>query len=204
MKPGQVTFRLGPNSVVARLGANGAQPADLAGGFEQRPRPERSPYLHWAGTALLSMSIDIMLDGWTGQTSVESQIALLEAYVRPTAPGTRPLPIGVEGAVPYQGLQWVCESLHWEPANRRDSDAARIRQAGTITLVQYMPADVRVQTTVAKKTKQTQYVVKRGDTLMTIATKIYGNAKRWPEIAKKNGIKGGARDIKVGQKLKLP
>lgn len=48
-----------------------------------------------------------------------------------------------------------------------------------------------------------QYTVKPGDTLMSIADKQLGNAKRWREIARFNGI-AEPTEMQVGQVLMLP
>ena len=48
----------------------------------------------------------------------------------------------------------------------------------------------------------TSVVVRSGDTLSKIAARVYGNANRWPEIAKKNSIRNPAL-IKVGQRLRV-
>ncbi len=47
------------------------------------------------------------------------------------------------------------------------------------------------------------YTVQAGDSLIRIAQKTLGNGNRWREIAKLNNITN-ARDIRVGQVLKLP
>ena len=47
------------------------------------------------------------------------------------------------------------------------------------------------------------YTVKRGDGLMKIARQFYGDASRYKEIAKFNGLTD-ANKIKVGQVLKIP
>lgn len=47
------------------------------------------------------------------------------------------------------------------------------------------------------------HVMKAGETLTKIALQHYGDAGRWPEIARANGIKD-TRNIAIGTKLKVP
>lgn len=47
------------------------------------------------------------------------------------------------------------------------------------------------------------YIVKKGDTLSAIARDHLGNASRWPEIAKLNGIDNPDL-IHPGDELRLP
>lgn len=47
------------------------------------------------------------------------------------------------------------------------------------------------------------YVVQKGDTLMSIARKVYGNPGKFRDIAAANGI-SDPNKIKVGQTLTLP
>ena len=49
----------------------------------------------------------------------------------------------------------------------------------------------------------TDYAVQKGDTLMSIARKFYGNASRFRDIAAANGITDPNK-IQVGQVLKIP
>jgi len=53
------------------------------------------------------------------------------------------------------------------------------------------------------KTKRKTYVVRKGDTLAKIAARVYGNANRWHEIAKLNGIRAPHKVLKVGRRLKV-
>jgi nucleoid-associated protein YgaU len=49
------------------------------------------------------------------------------------------------------------------------------------------------------------YVVKRGDTLSSIASHELGASSKWPEIAKANeDTLHGSTNLKVGTKLKIP
>jgi sulfite exporter TauE/SafE/copper chaperone CopZ len=51
--------------------------------------------------------------------------------------------------------------------------------------------------------QRTTYVVQPGDTLKGIAKKVYGDARRWPDIAAANPRLGKSK-LKQGQSLKLP
>jgi len=48
-----------------------------------------------------------------------------------------------------------------------------------------------------------QYEVRRGDTLWSIAKRVYGDGKRWRDIASANGI-SNPRRLRVGQSLVIP
>ena len=48
------------------------------------------------------------------------------------------------------------------------------------------------------------YTVEKGDTLWSIAERVYGNGKRWRDIAEANGIEEPSADLKKGQVLVLP
>ena len=47
------------------------------------------------------------------------------------------------------------------------------------------------------------YVVQKGDTLFSIAKKLYGDPKRWQDIASLNDITDPSK-VRIGQTLKLP
>lgn len=49
-----------------------------------------------------------------------------------------------------------------------------------------------------------KWLVQRGDCLWNIAKAVYGNGKKWTQIADANGIKRSSGIIYAGQKLKLP
>ena len=48
------------------------------------------------------------------------------------------------------------------------------------------------------------WVVAKGDTLWSIAERVYGNGRKWTQIADANGIKRSSGLIYVGNRLKLP
>lgn len=57
----------------------------------------------------------------------------------------------------------------------------------------------------AEKAARRTYVVKDGDTLQSIASSVYGDPDRWPEIYRANaGSLGRGGEVKAGQVLVLP
>jgi len=55
----------------------------------------------------------------------------------------------------------------------------------------------------SEKEKVTEHTVKKGDTLIGISKKVYGDSSKWKQIADKNGIKDPAK-LMIGQKLVIP
>ncbi len=54
-------------------------------------------------------------------------------------------------------------------------------------------------------TRTTEYVVKPGDTLSSIAVRMYGDAAKWRDIVKANKAVMGSGDlVKAGQRLRIP
>lgn len=57
--------------------------------------------------------------------------------------------------------------------------------------------------TTTKKTKYKYYKIKKGDTLIKLANKFYGDPGKWKQLAKLNKIKGSqTKKLKVGKKIK--
>lgn len=94
------------------------------------------------------------------------------------------------------GVTLVIPALAGEkPAPARSSGATPARASGD------KPADTRP----APASAGTDYVVKKGDTLASIASKQLGSAKRYLEIVRLNpSLRDDPDTIRVGMKLKLP
>ncbi len=56
---------------------------------------------------------------------------------------------------------------------------------------------------VPSEVRRTYHVMKRGDTLYSLAREYYGDAKRWREIARANNIQD-PNDIPIGKRLVIP
>jgi len=82
--------------------------------------------------------------------------------------------------------------------SRSEMEVLRERAAAKAAAVKPAPA---VPQSSARKT----YVVKDGDTLESIASSVYGDPERWPEIYRANaGSLGRGGEVKTGQVLVLP
>jgi len=195
------------------------------GGWEEIARPGRVALTHWLGRSPYRVSIPLVLDAWpeAGQedyiqtpAELETIIARLERMATPTGPGGVPPIVEVDGAVPHQDLKWVIENLEWGAAiYARALLPRRYRQEVLVTLLENIADDAigaaararnkaRANTQKGKKhTGYRTYIVKRGDTLQSIAARQLGSAARWGEIGRLNNIRD-PRNLKVGQRLKIP
>lgn len=174
----------------------------LGSSWVEIPRPGDNSLLRRAGRNRLRAQVTTMLiDGYGGLT-VHEQLLVLDRIAASTAT------CGVSYAEMAQH-RWQLIEARLSTIDRA-SITNRTKHAD-VTLTFLVVVDE--QLTVAKsrkatpasdkgKVKRHTVVVRKGDTLAKIAAREYGNANRWPEIAKLNGIRN-PRSIRVGQKLKV-
>lgn len=181
--------------------------------------PWRASRTWWSGQSGATLQIPCVFDGFPRQ-SVEGKIAIVEEMARPVAAGKasgRPSPVQVAGNVPGADRAWMLVGIEQGTAMWRNG--YRVRQHLVLSLVQWLPleqADTRgrrnARTSKGAVKRRGTVVVKRGDTLATIAARELGQASRWRDIAKANPVKRGKKskartsptDVKVGERLKLP
>lgn len=190
------------------------EPAKIAGfgGWETVDRPKGQSFLNWKGQPLFSLSIPLLLDGWKSQTSIQRDFNIISVMGQPTRNTEQPPRIKVSGpALPlvgYQlGLLWVVDDIDWKES-LKDSSGKLLRQPLGLTLLEYAEPDITLAQKQKKKTKRTSriYVVKSGDTLLSIAKAKLQSAKRWREIAKLNNIRDprAHKKLRKGKRLRLP
>lgn len=148
--------------------------------------------------------------------NVASYIELLEELKQPLGASDHkpPAVIRVYGkAVPkyLNGDIWQIEEIEYGDPMHNPFNGKQVRQQLTLNLVEPNEGG-RFK---LKKHKQKHhggggggrqtYMVKRGDTLQSIAAKFYGDASKWHRIADANNIKN-PRDLSkyVGDRIKIP
>ena len=212
-----------PLRVTALRGQTAPVPNGGGARWNQTARPHRTSLTEYDGTDPFQQQLSLIFDGVDGDVSVESQCEQLERMHMPAADRQEPPLVAVIGAVAHPELDYVINGLDWDTSPMWSPSMYRIRQAVTVTLLQYVaddrigeaPAAARARqqalaaaATAARKAGGTvsatrTYVVKSGDTLSAIAARLLGSAKRWTDIATLNGIRD-PNTIRVGQELRIP
>lgn len=179
------------------------------GGWTHIPRPKRSVMTEWAGRPGLQMEVGLMFDKFDTRTSIESDLDQLEKLAKHPNDFQDPPIVTVDGSVPYRGKEWVINDLIWG-AMHFSTEGRRTRQQVTVVLLEHIRGE-QLAASPAKRNrdkkggagKATIYVVKKGDTLSSIAARKLGKASRWGELAKLNDIRD-PKSIDVGQRIKVP
>jgi len=179
------------------------------GGWEITQRPRQVGMTIWQGTEPLSVELELILDGYSGQPapdykSQEPTLRQLYAVARgddESPPGV----VRVQG-VPLIVQRWVIESLELGDAILRQTDGSRVRQQVTLTLREYVPPSylqLRKGALQGAKGKTKTITVKRGDTPASIARK---QRCKWTEIRSLNiGVVTKAnQNLKDGSKIRVP
>lgn len=173
----------------------------LGSSWVEIPRPGTNSIARRATRNRLKAKVSAMLiDGYGGKT-VEQQMLALDAISASDAT------VGVSYAE-MANHRWHLTEATPSTIDRafitNKTKHADVALTFLINVDEKLTVPSRSNTPASNKPKPRSktYTVKKGDTLSRIAAKVYGNANRWPEIAKKNNIRD-PRKLRVGQKLKI-
>jgi len=199
-----------PTHVTAQLAEAGAKLTAGFGKWEEISVPRGQPFTQWIGGTLKTMDIELLLDGWHTQKSVERTIAELEQLATvagaqpPSGEPITPSPVRIIGAVPHAELTWVIAGIDFGDQLRDLATGARLRQALTLHLMEYV-AETTVGALAAAAAPR-KYKVKHGDDLRKLAARFLGRSSRWPEIVKLNkGLRGWKLASKmIGKTILIP
>jgi hypothetical protein len=202
--------------VVAYLGDGVSVPSQDYG-WQVTQRPRREGFTEWTGTGPMVLSVPLVFDGFANNHSVMADCYRLEE-IAATPVGVRkePAVVRISGAVWHNKRDWIISNIEWGDQIRRPSDGHLVRAFFTLTLTEYVEADVVIKGgkspaktarsthhgTTTKKSVKT-YTVKAGDTLTSIAAHQLHDYRRWKEIATLNKLRN-PNSLRVGQKLKMP
>lgn len=199
----------------ARFGPKGATAAGGGPILSTVPRPERKSLTEWTGREPYAMEIDFYLDEWESGEGlpVEREFRKLERLMGIDKGDPEPPQIIVlgdpPGCVPHDfhdnsRARWWVSGVTVEDERTLKNDAGnRLRVFGAIQLTEVVEGEL-LTITAGKKPKtagQNRYTVKKGDTLISIASKkkIKGG---WKTLAKLNKIRD-PRKVKVGRVIRL-
>jgi LysM repeat protein len=184
------------------VGATNPQ-ADIDGlgaSWTQIQRPGTNALLRRATRNRMEYDLSVFLvDGYGGKT-IEQQILALDAI------GASKATCGVSFGE-MANHRWQLTAAKGHTSDRAPITNKALHAEFTLTFVVAVDEGLTVPVPRRKtppsnkpKGRRKTITVRKGDTLSKIAAREYGNANRWPEIAKLNKLRNPGV-IKVGQKL---
>jgi nucleoid-associated protein YgaU len=216
----------GGRSVAGELGQAKPQITDGFGGTQTVDRTERVGLTWWSGRNPAAVTFAIRFDNRATYASVETLVHTLEALAGVGLGDDEETPdilFNANGMVPLDqsdpraaGWAWkISAAPDPQEEERDDSTGARFLGEYNLTLTRSV-ADASLQArsdAEARRIKQRTsksgpktrtYAVKVGDTLVSIATREYGDVDRWTDIAKANNLHDPRAPLRVGSILRLP
>lgn len=191
-------------SLVALLGAEAPSLSGGFGGWEVIGRPRAVGMTIWDGVEPYQLTLSLMLDGYATGRSQESSLRALSRVARgddESPPGV----LGVEG-IPLPAERWVIEGIDFGDPISRVEDGARIRQALTLTLREYVPPSylTRRGSPSASSSKVVIVRAQKGDTPAKIAKRR--RLKSWTVLRDLNRsiVTKANQKLKTGTKLRVP
>jgi hypothetical protein len=184
------------------------------GGWQQVERPDAKSLTEWSGQGTVTQSVPLMLNGFKQGDSIQGQANDIIALGRNTTDDEVPPVFRMFGAIHFQWLPWVLEDVEWTDEVIRDNDTTLLRQEVILHVAEFEDPD-EIRLTRIRHAFGTgkgggtnfpgnQYIVRKGDDLIKIAAKVYGDRTRWKVLAKKNGIRDPNKELQPGRVINLP
>lgn len=181
------------------------------GGWEVVARARQRGLTQWNGVEPKRLSVPILFDGLHNGDNKEDDVAKLLKMATPD-PHEPPI-VHLQGkGFPEIAQSWVIEEISWGNnvmwgTDRKGKDIL-VRQDAVVSLLQYVAGDRAAfskasAARVGGKVWPKHHTVKTGDTLQKIASKYYGNSKKWGIIAKANNIRD-PKHLKKNRILTIP
>lgn len=212
MKPVHITAKDPPIDIFIPMGDGPALPVGGLGGYELVARQDDVAATTWEGQDPLAEDVPLLLDGHSEQRSVQREWNTVKKLARDPNGERRPPVFRVWGPIDSpEGKAWVLPadgiSIDSESIIKEDDGDLR-RIEFTLHLLEYIaPDEIRLrgkkQRSAIADNRALTYITREGDTLATIAYRLFGDWKRWKEIGKKNDIHDPNRVLPKGRELRL-
>lgn len=185
------------------IGDGPAKLKDGFGGYTAVDRPDDVALTEWTGQGPIRIDVPVRLDRYAEGQSVEADFyRVLSLGRRRRNPSRRPRPFRVTGPIPFSGERFVLESTPETSDEIRGPQGELQRIHMVLPLMEYVRSD---QVEISRKgVGKNRYKVRKGDTLRSIAKKVYDDVAWARLIGRENGIRDVRRELKPGRILRLP
>lgn len=185
----------------AAMGADAPHPTSGLGGWTATERPGNVSITEWAGIEPVRLPLTIMCDGWSTGDSVEKDYSKVLRLGRRAKGRETPPIFRATGPFPYSGERFVLESTPTFADTIRNERGKLVRFSAALALMEHVSAaDVESR---KKGRYAATYTTKKGETLRSIAVKLYKKAEKAKDLGKLNGIRDVRRELKPGTVLRL-
>lgn len=218
---GMVTFHAGSVVVSAWLDSESWSVNAGDGQIERVEIPRRTSRTMWRGREPITMQGPVVITGGAGRFSIEDRCRALDEMMGRGRRGTPTEPpeviIDAGGAIPYDvrwqpDVRWWVEAIEWgtQPDEvYRRNDWHRFHQKATVQVVQVVRPALNLKASSAgaardrlRRDTRLTTVVKSGETLRSVAKRVYGDTSRWEDIARLNNLR--SPKVRAGRTLRLP
>jgi len=183
------------------MGDGPATPTAGHSGWETVARVRRKAMTAYVGVQPFQQDVPVLLDGFRENRSIQRQLDQILSL------GEGKVLFHAYGPIHNEGGPYVFGDEPELGDAIRAEDGTLVRQALTLKLMEYVPADQAGKREGPKvaigDAKALTYTTVQRDTLAKIAFKLYHDWRRWEEIGRKNGISDPHRVLPAGRELKL-
>lgn len=201
-----------PLEWVALQGEDPVRVSQGYGGWEPVDRPRQVSVTQWTKSQPFLLTAAFMLDGFAARDPVERECRILERMgTRDTGDPSPPI-LRFFGPVhaAYLKLDWVIQDIDWtDPTIVSSRTGDRLRQAGTVTLLQHVDGELLGAKSAAEKQREKSKSkrghntrAKHGDTLEKIAARTHSKVAELRKLNPK--IRDPGRAISPGTVIRVP
>lgn len=201
-----ISSRVLSQPLVCGIGPDPPTVSDGYSRWETIDRPKRVQAIDWVGQNAMVMTVNLQLDGYREDRSIEAQCTQLERLARP-ANATRllqPSSLSLAGPVPHTELNWVVTAIEWLDVIYSEQ-GFRLRQFFNLEVTEYIDLHEIINNDVRQnKTRFRTVTVKKGYDLRQIAALMMGDSSLWRRIETIKGKKFRDPFVKPGTRVKVP